>query len=194
MDRKVDILFLVRGGFIPVDHGYALFSAVSALLPGFHEAQNIGLALIRGRYAGDGLLDISPRSWLRMRLSASLLSEYLALAGKRLELLGHTVTLGVPHAKALTPASTLTAALVTTRNGKDQTRFEEECQRQLESLGVKGRLTVGQRKTFRVREKQIVGYAVTVSELTAEESITLQEQGLGGRRKMGGGFFEGVQR
>jgi len=41
-----------------------------------------------------------------------------------------------------------------------------------------------------VHGKQVVGYPVLVSELTPEESILLQENGLGGRRKMGCGFFE----
>jgi CRISPR-associated protein Cas6 len=78
---------------------------------------------------------------------------------------------------------------VTTRNGQNQGRFEQEIVRQLKKLNCRGRVTIGKRRTFNVHGRQVVGYSVLVSELTAEESIILQENGLGGRRKMGCGFF-----
>jgi CRISPR-associated protein Cas6 len=61
---------------------------------------------------------------------------------------------------------------------------------QMNSLGVQGKLSIGKRRTFQIHGKQVVGFSLLVSELTAEESIAIQEQGLGGRRKMGCGFFE----
>ncbi len=60
----------------------------------------------------------------------------------------------------------------------------------MDSLAVKGRFQVIKRKTFQVHGKQVVGYSVLASGLNPEDSITLQENGLGGRRKMGCGFFE----
>lgn len=45
------------------------------------------------------------------------------------------------------------------------------------------------RKVMRIREKKVIGFALHATELTAEESLLLQEHGLGGRRKMGCGFF-----
>ena len=45
------------------------------------------------------------------------------------------------------------------------------------------------RRVLRIHGKAIVGFSVIIQGLTAEESLTLQEQGLGGRSKMGCGFF-----
>jgi CRISPR-associated protein Cas6 len=42
---------------------------------------------------------------------------------------------------------------------------------------------------IRISKQKIIGYAMVVSELTADESIRLQEVGLGGRTRMGCGFF-----
>ena len=42
---------------------------------------------------------------------------------------------------------------------------------------------------IQIKDKSIVGYALRVVGLTAEESIRLQETGLGGRRRMGCGVF-----
>ena len=41
----------------------------------------------------------------------------------------------------------------------------------------------------RVKGQKIVGYALVVSGLDADESVRLQERGLGGRTHMGCGFF-----
>ena len=187
---KVDLRFQVFGQSVKVDHGYALFAAISRVLPEFHEAGDIGLRLIRGRYIGNGQLNISPASNLVFRLPVSKVAEYINLVGKTLDLDGHQLRIGVPNSQALVPATALYSHLVTTKNGNDQKRFEEEMKRQMETRDCKGKLSVGKRKTFKLHGKQVVGYSMLVSELTAEESITLQEQGLGGRRKMGCGFFE----
>lgn len=45
------------------------------------------------------------------------------------------------------------------------------------------------RRTIRVKEQTHVGYATIVQGLTADESIRLQEEGLGGRQLMGCGLF-----
>jgi CRISPR-associated protein Cas6 len=53
-------------------------------------------------------------------------------------------------------------------------------------------LTLGKRRTLRIKDKEVVGYEVLVEALTAEESLNLQEHGLGGRRHMGCGIFSSV--
>ncbi|MFU8857874.1 MAG: type I-MYXAN CRISPR-associated protein Cas6/Cmx6 [Deferrisomatales bacterium] len=187
---KVDLAFHAAGRTLPIDHGYGLYGALCRLLPAHHEASDLAMGLVRGRYVGNGLLDLTPHTELVLRLPAGRIRAYLPLAGKTLEVDGHRLRLGVPQTRALVPAATLYAHLVTTRNGHDPARFADEIRRQADGIGVRGRLTVGERRTFGVHGKQVVGYSVLASELTAEESIALQEHGLGGRRKMGGGFFE----
>jgi CRISPR-associated protein Cas6 len=189
-EPKVDLCFQSLGQTLPVDHGFALYGAISRVLPAIHEDVEIGLKLIRGRYIGDGILDISPYSELVLRLPTNKIGQYLKIAGKSLDISSHKLTIGVPKTKALIPAVALFAQLVTTKNGHDQNRFEAEIKTQMEKMNVEGKLTVEKRRTFQVHGKQVVGYSVLATELTAEESITLQENGLGGRRKMGCGFFE----
>ncbi|MDZ7262078.1 MAG: type I-MYXAN CRISPR-associated protein Cas6/Cmx6, partial [candidate division KSB1 bacterium] len=174
----------------PVDHGFALYGSLSRVLPVIHEDREVGLKLVRGRYVGNGLLDISPNSELVLRLPGSKVGQYLGLAGKNLEVAGHILRVGVPQTRALVPAVALYSPLVTTKNGHDPARFEKEIKNQMARMKLKGRLHIGRRRTFQVHGKQVVGFEVLVTELTAPESILLQEQGLGGRRKMGCGFFE----
>lgn len=190
LSPRIDLRFQVFGENLDVDHGYALFSAVSKVLPIFHSADDVAMSLIRGRYIGDGKLSIAPASSLAFRIKPELAASYINLAGKSLDVSGHKLRVGVPASHGLVPAATLHAHLVTTRNGHEQERFEKEMENQLGILGCRGKITIGKRRTFKVHGRQVVGYSVLVSELTAEESIAIQEKGLGGRRKMGCGFFQ----
>ena len=45
------------------------------------------------------------------------------------------------------------------------------------------------RRVVRVKGVAIVGYALIVAGLSAADSVTLQESGLGGRTRFGCGFF-----
>jgi CRISPR-associated protein Cas6 len=185
-----DLCFPIIGKFLPVDHGFALYGALSRILPIIHDDEDIGLKLIRGRYTGNGMLDISPSSQLVLRLPASKVGPYLFLVGKTLKVAGFSLRVGIPFIRTLFPAAALYAPLVTTKNGHVRERFEKEIHSQMAGLGLKGKLHIGRRRTFLVHGKQLVGYEVLVTEITASDSIRLQEKGLGGRRKMGCGFFE----
>ena len=187
----IDLYFQVQGKMIRVDHGYALFSVICHCLgKEFHDAQDVRLALIRGSYIGDGQLRLLPGSRLTLRLPYEKTDSYIKLSGKNFDLDGHKISIGGPASQRLIPAAVLYAHLVTTKNGLDQERFEIEIRRQLDGQVCQGRITVGRRRIFSIHDKKVVGYSLLVSELTAEESVILQEQGLGGRRKMGCGFFQ----
>lgn len=189
-EPKIDLSFQIIGKRIKVDHGAMLHGALSNILPFFHNDDSVGVKLIRGRYIGGGYLDISPISNLVLRLPASRIIDYISIAGKTIEIAGDKFRIGVFSSRSLIPSVAVHSHIVTTRNGHDEKRFKEEITRQLSAMGIRGTFVFGKRRTFQIHGKQIVGYEMIVTELTAEESIKLQEQGLGGRRKMGCGIFE----
>jgi CRISPR-associated protein Cas6 len=185
----VEMRFHLWGDRLPVDHGYALYAAVARHLDWIHADSEIGLAPVRGVYGGGGELLLREWSRLSVRTPVAKLPALLALAGRTLDIGGRRLRVGVPTTHALTPAATLYAHLVTTKNGADEARFDAEIKRQLTTLNISGRFERGARRTFSVHGRQIVGYSLLVSELDAEASIAVQEVGLGGRRKMGCGAF-----
>ncbi len=203
----IDLLFRVNhiGDGIPADHGYALFSAISRIVESpsdkwLHENKDVGLHLIRGMRAAAGKILPDDMAEFGLRLPQELIVRALNLAGKKLDLDGSIVRIGVSRTRALIPAPVLYSRLATTKNGHDPARFDKEIARQLESLGVHGKATRvpvkaeedrydPSRRVFRIKDKTVVGYSVLVEELTAEESVRLQENGVGGRRRMGCGVF-----
>ncbi len=185
----VDLAFRLNGSTVPVDHGYALYAALSRVVPEIHAAKALGVQPIRGMYSGNGELQLSDSSRLVLRLPDEEIRSYLKLAGKRLDVDEHPLSVGVPEVRMLLPAARLRARLVTIKGFLEEADFLEAVQRQLQSLDVTCEATLGQRRTFRVKDKQVVGFEVVVTGLTADDSVRVQEQGLGGRRKMGCGVF-----
>lgn len=205
----VDLIFPAHGSAIARNHGYALYGAVSRIVPAVHASKDIGIFPIRGSAAGDGTLLLVPgRSSVRFRVPAERLPLLLPLAGKLLELDGFRLRLGVPRVAALVPAAVLTSSLVLIKlanvSGKDSVTpdlFLTAARKQLAAMEVVAAepgLQVHQdgphrdqprRRIIRVKEQTHVGYAMIVQGLTAEESVRLQERGLGGRRLMGCGLF-----
>jgi CRISPR-associated protein Cas6 len=51
------------------------------------------------------------------------------------------------------------------------------------------KVSIGARKIVTIGGRRIVGFSVRVTGLSSEGSLLLQEQGVGGRRKMGCGVF-----
>ena len=205
----VDIVFRITGTKIPVDHGFHLFAAISRVVPSFHGDSEIGVHPISGRLVGNRRLALTERSALTLRLPSERISEALKLAGAQLDINGCMIRTGPPNTRALIPAARLHSPLVIIKGFMAADAFLEAVRRQLQSMAVQaeprlaaqphiaeanqGKTTGSHspylRRTIRIRDKEIVGFAVRINGLTAEESIRVQENGLGGRRRFGCGVF-----
>ena len=194
----VDLSFsLVGNNAIAADHGYALYGAISRLLPAVHQENGNAVHSIRGRQVGNRQLMLMPWSALTIRVSDDQIAAMLPLAGKAIRLGAVGVRIGVPTVRALVPATALRSRLVVIKVANIQPQsvtaeqFAAAVRRQLDEIGVSSQaiVTIGKRRTLRVKQRELVGYEVIVEDLTAEEAIAIQEQGLGGKRHMGCGVF-----
>jgi CRISPR-associated protein Cas6 len=197
----VDLVFPARGESIPTDHSYALYAALSRTVPQFHEP-NAGLrfAPLSGLPGEPGRLRLTERSHLRVRLPSDAIRVALPLAGKSIEVAGAPVRLGPPTVYPLRPSAALQARHVTFKHGEEPDVFLTTASAKLAEMEIAGTPAIrafesgprtGQprRRVIRVKGRAIVGYAMIVSGLSADESIRLQERGLGGRTRLGCGFF-----
>lgn len=202
MNNIVDLFFSVVGSFLLTDHGFPMYSAISRLLPRVHEGIiPVAIAPVTGQYIGEGRLQIDPKySRLRVRLPLQHVPEVLPLAGKSFQIMGQRIHLGVPQIRALEPASALFARTVTIKHATEPDAFLAAARKQLDTLRVGGQLEipvggfgahVGEphRHVMRIKDSRIVCFSLLVRGLNPDESLRLQESGLGGRRRMGGGLF-----
>lgn len=185
----VELHFPFTGATLPSDHGYALYSAISRLIPEAHEADWLAIETIPGTARGDGITQLDREASLKIRLPQDRVPLLLKLAGKRLELDGHAIRLGAPQIFLLKPSPQLYARIVTIKGFTEPEPFLDAVCRKLDEMGVTGEPTVGPRRVVKVGNHTIVGFALAVHDLSDEGSIILQERGLGGRRRMGCGIF-----
>ena len=218
-DPCVDLAFPIAGGTsLPVDHAHALLGAVAGVVPAVHDQggtyrpgdpPRVGIHPVRGRQIGGRTVRLVGWSALTIRCPAGRIAEFLPLAGRTLEVAGTAVSLAPPRVVPLTPAAALRSRLVTikpTGGGvPGPEAFLAAARRQLAELGVSGEVTAtipdrprerdgGRteepvRRTLRIRGREIVGYEVRLTGLTAAESVQVQTWGLGGRRALGCGLF-----
>jgi CRISPR-associated protein Cas6 len=185
----VELHFPFTGATLPSDHGYALYGAISRLIPEAHEADWLAIETIPGTARGDGVTQLDREASLKIRLPQDRVPLLLKLASKRLELDGHAIRLGAPQIFLLKPSPQLYARIVTIKGFTEPEPFLDAVCRKLDEMGVTGEPTVGPRRVVKVGNHTIVGFALAVHELSDEGSIILQERGLGGRRRMGCGIF-----
>jgi CRISPR-associated protein Cas6 len=196
----IDLSFVLVGTTIPLDHGYCVFSSLCRIVPELHGDRRIGVHPIRGRQSAPGVLSLTERSRLKVRLPAEGIAPYISIAGQALNLDGHRLQVGIPRVEALVPAANLAARMVTFHHAMDAEAFEAVVRRELSRMEIAATLQLipgkhpkhpGQpiRRVMRIKERRMVGYPLHVVGLSAEESVQLQEEGLGGRRRMGCGVF-----
>ena len=214
---RLDLVFPVNGQAIPREHAYFLYSAISHLIdkpgqpPILHESKELGIFSIRGTPGGKGELLLNDHSALRLRITTDKLPKLLPLAGKALDLAGHRLRVGVPRVKALVPASALASPLVLIKLARPPGQHDKppeitpetfltSARKKLDELQIHAEACLQtnntgphkdqpRRRILQVKNSNHVGYAMLVQGLSAEESIRLQENGLGGRRLMGCGLF-----
>jgi CRISPR-associated protein Cas6 len=199
----LELVFPAAGSVLSTDHAYPLYAALSSLVTAFHaEDSPLRFAPLTGIAQPDGTLQLGPHSCLRVRLPDDQVRLALPLAGKRLDVAGAGVRLGVPAVRTLVSAPAVVSRIVTFKmtNGDTPTHFLSTARAKLAELGVTAepslpihldgeRAGEPKRRVIRVKGVAIVGYSLLVSELSAADSLTLQERGLGGRTHLGCGFF-----
>lgn len=194
--RKVDLCFPFTRGIgcrLPLDHGYPLFSALSHRSRILHEKASWSLHLVTGRDCDRGFL-VTESSKVRIRLPAQDLHEALVYIDHQFHLFDHIFSIGAPTVVPLRPASTLLSEMILFKCKEHKRCTPDEylpqVRRHLQKV-VKNLpdIRVGKSRCMRIRSNRRFGCAVRLDGLSDEDSLRVQDQGLGSRRHMGGGTF-----
>lgn len=96
----VELVFPVRGNTIPRDHGYALYGALSRVLPALHGSDWLGVHGTLGRLVDPETINVRDGGALRLRVPADKIAMLLALAGSAIEIRGSEHQLGAPTVRS----------------------------------------------------------------------------------------------
>lgn len=199
----VDVIFPATGELLPASHGYPLYIAIARVVPEFHAGQlPLSFSWINGLDGEKGMIRLFERSELRCRVPAEAIAVLLPLTGKTLDVEGHQVRFGIPRVAPLVPVAALGAKMVTFKHALRPESFLQCAREKLRLLGISPEVELGiplilrgdrrgepRRRVLYLKGRRVIGFGVVVTGLTAEDSLHLQEEGLGGRRRMGCGFF-----
>jgi CRISPR-associated protein Cas6 len=189
----------IKGEYLHIDHAYELFSALCRKQIALHDSSlKIGIFGINGSpdRRNKTILHLSDKSKLRLRLPIQAVGIAYRLEGHSLIVGGYELQLGEVNISLLNPSPSLTSRLIVIKDATEPDLFLASCQRQIDKLNIKGEIALNDRsngqakyKTIKVRGFTVMGFGLTVKNLTPVDSLILQQEGLGGKRKMGCGMF-----
>ncbi|RCJ38152.1 type I-MYXAN CRISPR-associated protein Cas6/Cmx6 [Nostoc punctiforme NIES-2108] len=181
--------------------GHLTYGALSRICPPLHELNNIGIHPIAGIPTRNNLLELTAQSRLKIRIYHQQIPLiYPYLAGQAFHIGQNFYQLDIPDYQPLISSESVYSRLVVIKGFQDSTSFIEAVQRQLDNLGIQGKIELLTRQDGTPQRRQLTinkegkqfkvrGFGVKISELNPEDSLTLQEQGIGGKRKMMCGIF-----
>lgn len=196
----VVVHFPVQGRQLPADHGDALYSAITGQLPALRGASWLGIELLSGVPWREDIIVLPTRGAnLRLRIPADRYGYVLPLTGRRLDIAGHSIHLGIPAARPLQPARSLHARFVTIEGFNEPESFLDASRRQLDALGLKADLELPideqggfHRHIIKIHKRSVIGFSLAAHNLSDDDSLHLQGAGVGAHRAMGCGIFNPI--
>jgi CRISPR-associated protein Cas6 len=198
-DDILDVSYRVSCQSLPVDHAYTLSVALIEALPWLEEEERAGIHLIHGAESGNGwirpedplaVMYLSRRTRMILRLPKERVEEAKSLTGQTLDVGGNALTVGGCTIRPLSNLTTIFARYVITEDVEDESAFMEEAVIRLKAMGIKVKKMMGGRlHTFSLPGRKLTARSLMIDGLKVQESVTLQQQGLGPGRKIGCGLF-----
>lgn len=200
-DDVVDLLFSLRCKSLPVDHAYALSCALLDAVPWLADESQAAIHTIhvagsqngweRPIHGSEQQLLPSRRTKLGIRVPRLRLDELkAALEGRTLEIAGSSLTLGDAKERPLSAEKTLFARYVVTEPDEDEDQFLRRIASELASREIEiHKALCGKTLSLSTPKGPLYTRSLMLAELGLDDSIVLQQYGVGSRQTMGCGVF-----
>jgi CRISPR-associated protein Cas6 len=197
-DDVFDLVFRLRGTDLDIDHAFALSTALQAHLSD-QVCARIGVHGVRMAGSGNGwnrpeqsdaALPLSRRARLAIRVHRDD-SEAVGQIMNRTLRVGHQqVTLGSSEIRKLSTIGTLYSRAICCDRKQSENDFLTEMDGLMKQMNIKvSKMICGRSGEIRTAGESIFTRALMVADLEPEESVTLQQRGLGQGRMLGCGLF-----
>ena len=199
MSNIVDLMFKIQGDRLPVDHAWALSQAVIGVLPWMKQDEQSGIHQVHilesgsgwQRPTSDSWMYLSKRTHFMLRVPMDRVEDSRALCGKTLKISDCNFSVGEGRLRYLSPLTTLYAhhVVIPSKTDSEDALLEsfENLLRQHKIEPV--HMLCGRQRHISTPKNVLQTRSLMVAELKPEESLTLQQIGLGPCRKLGCGLF-----
>jgi CRISPR-associated protein Cas6 len=187
VSETIDLVFPLSGSLLRPDYALPLWQSLRVTLPWLIDEPSAGILPISGASAGDGILYLSHRAHLTLRLPQERVADAYALSGLQLDL-GGGISIGEAHLRALHPSPAQYSACVAFGCAVEE-EFLAECGTRLDEMGISCSLVCGRAQARSGEDGEIRGFSLMLHGLAPEDSLRIQQLGLGEARKLGCGIF-----
>ena len=209
-DSVVDLSFRIHCAQLPVDHAVDLYRALEGVLTWLRDEPCAAIHSVFDAASGNGwvrpadqsaglageLMQLSKRTRLYLRLPKHRLADAAELSGRVLDIGGYPLTVGVSSVKPLSAWPTIFARSVTGeqhdehRGHNDEAEFSRGVADRLAAMNIQPpKLLCGLSHSIAGEGTTLNARSVMLADLKLEESIRLQQNGLGSNLKIGCGIF-----
>lgn len=199
-ENIVDVVFGIKCKMLPLDHAHDLSTALTEIIPWIKEEPQAGIHQIYGAESGNGwmrpedpeneVLVLSKRQKMTLRIPKARLDDIKVLVNETIAIGKHELTIGDFKQRKLSDLPTLFAKFVISEAGQNEDHFMQQAAQQLQQMGIRVRkMMAGKERIIRTADDVITTRALMLAELEQEQSVRLQEEGLGEGRILGCGLF-----
>lgn len=199
-DKVIDLAFKINCKCLPLEHAKQLSLAIHQALPWISDEEMAGIHLIHGAESGNGwqrpedtsneVLYLSRRTRMSLRLPKVRLDDAVKLTGQTLSIDDYKIEVGESAVKSLSTSSTIFSRYILSSNDESEDTFQRRMYDELINMGINvPKLLCGKTHILQGHDGELFTRSIMLAELKPDESVKVQEQGVGGGRKMGCGLF-----
>ena len=199
-DDVQDLLFKIESKSLPLDHGFALSQQVIQHIPWIQDEPQAAIHQIHVAESANGwmrpedpeteVLNVSRRTKMTLRLPSNRLDDINTLVGKTLDIDGHQLKVGSYTTRKLSKLTTIFARYVDTQGSEDESLFLENMMQLLKQHDIRiKKMMSGKLMRHQTSEGVLLTRKLFLSDLDVQESILLQQNGIGDKQLLGLGIF-----
>jgi len=202
-DSVVDLLFNIECRELPVDHIYQLSRAIHQAFPGHAEDNALGIHPVHLAGSQNGWerpdeslgqnLILSKRTKLILRVRKEHQQDIIdKLQNTILDIDGFEMTVKKPKVRKLSKDSTIfsRAIVCNETETEDEMQFLKRMQQELALMGIVIKKALcGKTSQFKTPDGPVLTRSLMLADMSPEDSVKLQQTGIGPLRDMGCGIF-----
>ena len=192
-----ELSFSVDCRELPYDHAYELSSEILKLVPEIKNDKRNAIQTLHGPMSGNGWvrpdsenIPLSKRAKLIMRINKNQLDDIKNIEGKEIKLFGNTLKIGRSKVKSFLVVKDLFCRFVMSEHEISEDDFLNKIQNELRGLNINIRKALcGRSMVISFGETSLYTRSLMIADLSKEESLKLQEEGVGDKKLYGCGIF-----